>query len=135
MPRSNIESIATFGGAWADYCRHPLIWLGHPDPATNLLKQIKQDPDSDLLKELMAEWNNVFSSRPITVRKGVEYTKNNGQNLLEAIRELPVLDRGEINPSKLGWFLKKNANRIIGNYKFQESSADGRKAWSDFCFT
>ncbi|WP_181258614.1 DNA-primase RepB domain-containing protein [Nitrosomonas ureae] len=130
MPRSNIESIATFGGAWADYCRHPLIWLGHPDPATNLIKQLKQDPDSDLLKELMAEWNTVFSSRPITVRKVVEYTRNNGQNLLEAIRELPVLDRGEINPSKLGWFLKKNANRIIGNYEFQESSADGRKAWS-----
>lgn len=130
MPRANVESIVTYGGAWSEYCRQPLIWMGLPDPATALINQITNDPDTQLLKALMSEWNHVFGSRSITVRKVIEHTKNSNSQLLDAIRELPVLDRGEINPSKFGWFLKKNANRIVENYKFVESSADGRKAWS-----
>ncbi len=35
-PRAAVDNIVTFGGAWSDYCRHPLMWLGHPDPATAL---------------------------------------------------------------------------------------------------
>ncbi len=38
-------------------------------------------------------------------------------------------ERGEINRSKLGWLLKKNANRIIGGFEFQQAEADGRTAW------
>ena len=41
----------------------------------------------------------------------------------------PLEKRGVINPSKLGWLLKKNANRIIGGFEFKESQAEGRKAW------
>ena len=38
--------------------------------------------------------------------------------------ELPVEGRGEINCSKLGWLLKKNANRIVGGFEFQQAEAD-----------
>ena len=31
--------------------------------------------------------------------------------------------------SKLGWLLKKNANRIVEGYEFQQAEADGRTAW------
>jgi hypothetical protein len=40
-----------------------------------------------------------------------------------------VEERGVINRAKLGWLLKKNANRIIGGKEFQQSQADGRLAW------
>ncbi len=30
-PRAVADSIATYGGVWADYCRHPLSWLGNQD--------------------------------------------------------------------------------------------------------
>jgi hypothetical protein len=49
LHRAAADSIVTFGGAWSDYCRYPLMWLGHPDPATALLEQVKHDPDGDLL--------------------------------------------------------------------------------------
>lgn len=128
MPRAEADSIVTFGGAWSDYCRYPLMWLGHPDPATALLEQVRHDPDGDALGGLMAEWYAVFRSTPTTVRKAV--TEANGYpNLLDAMREFPVEERGEINRSKLGWFLKKNANRIVGGYEFQKAEADGRIAW------
>lgn len=31
-PRAQADSIVTFGGAWSDYCRYPLMWLGHCAP-------------------------------------------------------------------------------------------------------
>lgn len=128
MLRAEADSIVTFGGAWSDYCRYPLMWLGHPDPATALLEQVRHDPDGDALGGLMAEWYSVFRSTPTTVRKAV--TEANGYpNLLDAMRAFPVEERGEINRSKLGWLLKKNANRIVGGYEFQKAEADGRIAW------
>jgi hypothetical protein len=50
--------------------------------------------------------------------------------LKDALFELPVVERGNINPNKLGWFLKKNANRIVNGFEFQTAKADGRLAWS-----
>jgi len=128
-PRAAVDSIVTFGGAWSDYCRHPLMWLGHPDPATALLDQVRHDPDGDALSGLMTEWHTVFGSTPTTVRKAVEASVSGETALLDAIREFPVEERGEINRSKLGWLLKKNANRIVGGFEFRQAEADGRTAW------
>jgi RepB DNA-primase N-terminal domain len=128
-PHADIESIVTFGGAWSDYCRHPLMWLGHPDPATALLEQVKHDPDGDSLKELMTVWRTAFGSTPTTIRKAVETAERGNADLLDALREFPVEERGVINRSRLGWLLKKNANRVVNGYEFQKSEADGRTAW------
>ena len=129
MPHAAADSIVTFGGAWSDYCRYPLMWLGQPDPATALLEQVRHDPDGDALSGLMTEWRAVFGSAATTVRKAVETAICNPPNLLDAMREFPVEERGEINRSKLGWLLKKKANRIVGGYEFQQAEADGRTAW------
>ncbi|ARO88765.1 hypothetical protein EBAPG3_013855 [Nitrosospira lacus] len=128
-PRAPVESIVTFGGAWSDYCRHPLMWLGHCDPATALLEQVKHDPDGDALAGLMTQWHAAFGSTAITVRKVVEVAQRGNSDLLDAIREFPVEERGEVNRSKLGWLLKKHANRIVKGLEFQKSEADGRTAW------
>ena len=129
MPRATVDNIVTFGGAWSDYCRYPLMWLGMPDPATALLEQVRHDPDGEALGGLMKEWHSVFGATATTVRKAVEMAIYHQPNLLDAMREFPVEDRGEINRSKLGWLLKKNANRIVGGYEFQQAEADGRTAW------
>ena len=102
---------------------------GHPDPATALLEQVKHDPDGDALAGLMTEWRTVFGSTPTTLRKAVEKAIQVHPALLDAMREFPIEERGEINRSKLGWLLKKNANRIIGGFEFQKTEADGRTAW------
>ncbi len=129
MPRAAVDSIVTFGGAWSDHCRYPLMWLGQPDPAKALLDQVRHDPDGDALSGLMTEWRKVFGSAATTVRRAVESALSNQPNLLDAMREFPVEERGEINRSKLGWLLKKNANRIVGGFEFQQTEADGRTAW------
>ena len=127
-PRSEADSIVTYSGAWTEYCRLPLMWLGHPDPATALLEQVRHDPDGDALGRLMFEWNRAFGSIPTTVRKVVE-TAASDDELLDAMKEFPIDERGTINRSKFGWILKKNANRIVGGFEFQKAEADGRTAW------
>ncbi len=77
----------------------------------------------------MTEWRTAFGSTATTVRKAVETAIHNQPSLLDAMREFPVEERGEINRSKLGWLLKKNANRIVGGFEFQQAEADGRTAW------
>ncbi len=129
MPRASVDSIVTFGGPWSDYCRYPLMWMGHPDPATALLTQVRQDPDGDALGGLMTEWHALFGSAPTTVRVAIEKTMCGASNLLDAMREFPVEESGAINPSKLGWQLKKNVNRIVAGFEFQKAEADGRTAW------
>jgi hypothetical protein len=70
------------------------------------------------------------SARPsTTLRKAVAAALYDQPNPLDAIREFPVEDRGEIKHSKLGWLLRKNTNRIIGRFEFQQAKADGRNAW------
>ncbi len=128
-PKTNVANVASYGGAWADYCRHPLIWLDQPDPATALLEQIAHDPDADALSGLLIEWNAAFGKDLTTVRAAVEKAHVNDA-LLDAMRECPVEERGNINPNKLGWFLRKSANRIAGGYEFQRGEADGRIAWA-----
>ena len=128
-PKADIDSIVTFGGPWSDYCRHPLMWLGYPDPATALLEQVRHDPDGDALSGLLTEWYSEFGSTATTVRKAVERAENGRTDLLDAMREFPVEDKDSINRSKLGWLLKKNANRIVGGLVFQKATADGRVAW------
>ncbi len=127
-PRADIDSIVTFGGAWSDYCRYPLIWLGHPDPATALLEQVREDPEGEALGRLLSEWYAVFGSTPTTVRKAVEVATKQS-DLLDALLEFPIEDRGGINRSKLGWLLKNNANRIVAGFELQQTQADGRNAW------
>jgi hypothetical protein len=132
-PRAEVENIVTYGGAWSDYCRHPLIWLGLADPATALLEQVKQDPDADALLSLMTEWHRVFGSTPTTVRKVIStvsgFRFSADEALRDAICEFPVEERGSINASKFGWILKKNVNRVVGGFSFAQGSADGRVAW------
>ena len=54
--KSNSQSIVSYSGSWSDYCRHPLIWLGLPDPVTALLEQVAHDPDAEILINLFSEW-------------------------------------------------------------------------------
>lgn len=127
-PQTKGENIVTFDGAWSQYCRQPLMWLGHPDPATALLNQVKHDPDAEAIGRLMSEWYRVFGSSPTTLRKAIE-TAFSEEDLLDAFKEFPIEERGNINRSKLGWILKKNANRIVNGFEFQKTKADGRNAW------
>jgi hypothetical protein len=95
-PRAAVDNIVTYGGAWSDYCRFPLMWLDLSDPATALLEQVRHDPHGDALSSLMIEWSDAFDSNPTTVSKAVEEATYSHPNLLDAMREFPVEERGRL---------------------------------------
>jgi hypothetical protein len=129
-PKAEIPAIGSFGD-WSDLCRQPLVWLGQPDPALSLMEQIKNDPDTRALAAFMEAWSYEFAQKPITVRKLVQTIENDADHALtEAIMELPVNDRQFVNPSKLGWFLKKNAERIIDGHVIRQVITPERRAWA-----
>lgn len=129
-PVGDARSIATYGDHWADNCRHPLIWLGQPDPAHSLFEQVEQDNDVEILATLLKEWYRALGDGFISVRHLLKKVHNlTGEGLADALDDLPVQDAKVINPSKLGWYFRKNARRIVDGYRLLEGMADGRKGW------
>ena len=43
--------------------------------------------------------------------------------------ELPVWDGSKVNPSKLGWYIKKNCGRIVGDLMIDQAPKKERRAW------
>lgn len=133
-PKGDTRPIATYGDHWADNCRHPLIWLGQPDPAQSLFEQVEQDNDVEILATLLKEWHRALGDGFITVRHLLKKAHNlTGEGLADALDDLPVQDAKVINPSKLGWYFRKNARRIVDGYRLVEGTADGRKGWRVEC--
>lgn len=129
-PVTDVPAIGSFG-EWSDMCRQPLLWLGQPDPATSLMEQIKSDPDARALAALMEAWCYEFGERAVTVRKiGRTIEENPEGALAEALMELPVFEGRFLNPSKFGWFLRKNAERIIDGYVIRQVITPERRAWT-----
>ena len=129
-PRVSGKAIATFGGKWSDYCRFPLMWLGQPDPLTSLVEQVNHDPDAKSLEAFLLAWHSAFGSTPTPLRRAISDAEAKYPDLIEAIGDLPVMDRGdEINRTKFGQYLKKNQNRIVEGLELRAARADGRNAW------
>ena len=129
-PKSDIRSIASYNGEWSEICRHPLVWLGQPDPAQALFDQVEDDVDGEMLGVLLQEWYAAFGSTPVTVRKVVETGfKNTSSRLFALLDELPIQDSGRISNNKLGWYISLRAKRIVGGLRFVEGRADDRRAW------
>ncbi len=126
-PKTNVPSIASYGGEWADYCRHPLIWLGLADPATSLLEQMKTDPDADNLRRLLEAWHETHGDRTLTIRRLL--TDLYEGDLFDALMELPVIDRGQMNRSKLGHYFKRSQDRVVGGLVLQKVENAERNAW------
>lgn len=129
-PRT-VSSIASYGDLWADYCRHPLIWLGVSDPVETIVAQLRADPDQEVLGRFMKKWSLHFGDESQTVRK-VKDTAHVDEELFDAIAELPkvVEPRLGINSNKLGWYLKRNLGRVVNGRKFERVETPERTAWA-----
>lgn len=126
-PKVDVSPIATYGD-WSDYCRHPLLWLDLPDPATSLIDQVLNDPEVAQLGELLKEWHGIFGEGSVTVRKLLDKAANH-LVLDDLLSELPVTDKGIVNPARLGWYLSKHKDRIIDDLQLRDGTLTERKSW------
>ncbi len=128
-PKANVPNVAGFED-WSDLCRHSLIWLGEPDPATSLIEQIEHDPDREQLSNLLQAWRQVFGQKATLVRQVLRNIENNKQSdLHDAVMELPCVERGHVNQSRFGRYLARNKNRIVNGLQLVEAPHSERRAW------
>ena len=104
--------------------------MGEPDPATSLIEQINSDPDKELLGDLLQAWRDAFGQRSTMVRQAIRHTEDHkDDDLHAAIMELPCVEGGRINQSKLGRYIARNRNRIVRGLRFVDGEHSERKAW------
>lgn len=118
-PLAECKPLAGFGD-WSDLCRQPLLWLGCADPTASLFESLAEDPDRETLGRLLHAWSANFGSAGAMVRKAVQCAAGNTeteQELREVLRDIAD-ERGEINRRRVGWWLKRNAGRIVDGMRF-----------------
>lgn len=127
-PKTDLPALASYGGAWTHYCRHPLVWLGLSDPAEGLIEQIRHDPEADRHGLFLREWERVIGYAPLPVRALVSRFVDD-EDLHEAALDLPVTEGRLVNRGKLGWYLTKNADRIVDGLTLRRVEQASRLAW------
>lgn len=127
-PMCDVAQIASYG-EWSDLCRQPLMWLGEPDPATSLIRQVTHDPDLDDLGALLEHWYAYFGSAPVTVRKLLKVAEKNDA-LKDVLQDLPCTEGNNVNRSKFGRYLSRYANRIVNGLQLKQVETTERNAWS-----
>lgn len=126
-PMAHVRPISTYED-WSRSCRHPLMWLGLPDPAQSLIDQVSHDPERQSLAEFLDAWHRHFGSRSVTVRQLVAKAEDKS-DLMEAIEELPVMEGRSINRGKLGWFISKNRGRRADDHRIEKGDLSERNSW------
>lgn len=113
---------------WSRFCREPLIWLGEPDPASSLISQVQDNTDNEALAVLLKLWRTAYHDESMTVRELVSDSQRNSK-LLEILHELPVTERGAINPHLLGQYLKRHRGVRVNGLRIEDGYSSERKAW------
>ena len=91
-----------------------------------------EDPDRETLDRLLTAWQSAFGKTPAMVRDAVKQASAFGDehvDLREVLRDIAD-ERGEINRRKLGWWMRRNAGRIVDGRRFVRASGNrSAEAW------
>lgn len=127
QPVEEVPSIGSYED-WSMFCRHPLIWLGEPDPATSLIEQVQQDTDQDALGDFLKVWFRLFDDDPMMVREVVPHAAGD-RKFAEALEEIDVMDGLVVNKKRLGWYLKNNRGRWAKGLRIESGPNSQRNTW------
>ena len=120
---------------WTRMVRDPLVALGEPDPLDVMEEVRKGDPRLMKIKAVMSAWAATFGDDGRTLPQAIAVAQDRdgegGRYLNPDLRDalLAVTAGGEqapINPEKLGWWLRKNADRYVDGLRFVRAD-DGAK--------
>jgi len=129
-PRADCKPMAGYGD-WSDLCRQPLLWLGLADATESVFEAMAEDPDREALDRLLTGWQSAFGKREAMVRDAVRVATSGDDHaeLREVLRDIAD-ERGEINRRRLGWWIKRNAGRIVDGRRFVRASGNrSAEAW------
>ncbi|HEX3861079.1 MAG TPA: hypothetical protein VHY35_05250, partial [Stellaceae bacterium] len=113
--------------------RDALIWLGESDPCETMARARLQDPKTQALAEVLAQWHAVIGENGVSVKRVIEYatqteggapTDLNPPRMVNAeFREAFLVvagDRGAISSLRLGKWLAREKNRIVAGLRIEQ---------------
>lgn len=127
---------------WSNTVRSALIWLGCADPCDTMEKVRKADPQTALIKQVMAQWVSIIGSDRVTTSdlsriaeetrdqpNGFSVKKYKHPEFREAL--LAVAGQGTtINGRRLGRWLSAQQGRIINGCRLvSPSTRGGQLVW------
>lgn len=125
MPKAKCAEQGSFN-RWSDWCRQPLLWLGHPDPVATMSTAHSEDPERVLLGRLLEIWQARAASGPVMVRdlvawaaEGSSDTGSGELGLADVLDQIAGDRGGSINRKRLGWWLKAHSGHIVGGRRLQ----------------
>jgi len=113
---------------WEEWIRQTVLWLGFPDPCTGMFAVAHTDPNLEKLCELLLIWEECFGKEPKAARDAVR--RADATPRLRTILSEIAGKNGEIDATKLGYWLKRNEGKVIGGKRlerYKERTADVAK--------
>jgi putative DNA primase/helicase len=116
---------------WSRIVRSALIWLGRADPVETMNAAREDDPVKLTLLNLLTAWHTATGSDERTAGEIVSLAQQTGfgsdylhENLREVVTEI-AFDRAKgINSTKLGFYLRSYADRVVGGFKLINAGKD-----------
>jgi len=113
-------------GSFPDYdlIRGTLVWCGFEDPKVTQKALMDVDPKTTELIEIMGLWNDIYGEKTATV---ADIGKRGHESVLyQALANASSSKTGMWNAKSVGWWLKRNKDRMIGGKAFRQ---DGDRGW------
>jgi hypothetical protein len=109
--------------AWSALVPSALCWLGEEDPCQSMDAIRGEDPQRSALLAILTLWEAELGSTPLTAREVIEHAdKADGRGYLSPafrdallnVAEQSGKQRGTLSNMRLGLWLKKVRNRVVG---------------------
>lgn len=125
-PKQDISQYGSFE-QWSDLIRSSLVWLGAADPCDTRARLESNDQSKESLNAVLALWFAAYQSQSKTAAEIAESCElSQHVDLKHALLEVAASNRGDsVDAKRLGRWIKKNLNRIVGDLRFEKSGQDG----------
>jgi len=126
---TRLPRTASYEG-WSDCVRSPLVWLGLADPASTIAKSRDADPIRTERRAIFTAWKDVLGDSKGYVVADITNKAKDHQALREAL--LPAAkdkdDSTKISNVRLGLWLRKNEDAVVGRHKLTVDRSDKDRA-------
>ena len=125
-PRQNVKPWGGFE-YWSASIREPLVWLGMADPCETRSSVLADDPEREESLTILRALHREFENDEFTVKRIMRHCESHGR-LRSAIESMVVGRNKEIDSRKLGWWLRRNRNRITGGLRLESTGTESGSA-------
>jgi putative DNA primase/helicase len=115
--------------SWSRLVRSPLMWLGRSDPVASVTEIRAEDPERAKREAVFAEWPQ--GGRPHTTGELIRLAEDYNPDLRDALLAVAMGRDGNINPERLGKWLRKQARVVVRECKLDPGKNErGKSAWT-----